>query len=641
MAKKFAGFTPAQLDRIFPELQGLRPQDKQTVLDSDRSMQDRLREMEMEAQRRISGREFAEGGLADDEYTVPKADPEEGFPTLTGTMERSDAITDTLLADPTSAVTTADVATTEITDSQVIDPTTGQVKTEDTPEATTTTAEAAPDVKAPDATAAAKVDATEVTETVKSTLNSLEAATGKVGEEALVAAAEMDPEQLSALGLTVEQIEEARKVIAPEKRKVEEGEMIDGSTVDMAKVEKTVNFEAATGAPSSDATVQGQLTGLMEQFEGNEPPAWAAGAMRAAAARMASRGLSASSMAGQAIIQAAMESALPIAVQDAQTSAAFERQNLSNKQQAAMFAAEKRAQFLNLEFTQDFQAKVQNAARISEIANMNFSAEQQIALENSRMAQSVDLANLNAANAKIMADAAAMSQVELTNLNNRQQAQVQNAKTFLQMDMANLSNEQQAAMFKMQSITQALLSDQAAQNAAAQFNAASENQTNQFFANLENQVSMFNNEQKNAIARFNAGEENALSRFNAEMRNQRDMFNAQNSLVIEQANTAWAQKVATAETAAINERNMEAARTANGLSQLAMQSVLQEARDIMSFAWNAADNEATRATEILKQQMLIDQSTEAAREERSASMFSMLGGLFADIFKKKVLGPAA
>jgi hypothetical protein len=54
-------------------------------------------------------------------------------------------------------------------------------------------------------------------------------------------------------------------------------------------------------------------------LKGGKTPAWAAGAMRAATAQMAARGLGASSMAGQAIVQAAMESALPIAMADAQT----------------------------------------------------------------------------------------------------------------------------------------------------------------------------------------------------------------------------------------------------------------------------------------------------------------------------------
>jgi hypothetical protein len=273
----------------------------------------------------------------------------------------------------------------------------------------------------------------------------------------------MTPDQLAALGLTVEQIDQARTVIAPAPRVVQAGEMISGSTVDMAAVDKAVNFEAATGAPSSAGTVQGQLTSLMQDFEGDaKTPAWAAGAMRAATAALASRGLGASSMAGQAIIQATMESALPIAMQDAQTNAGFEIQNLSNRQATAMFGAQQRAQFLGMDFDQKFQTRVANASRIADIANMNFSADQQIALENARMAQTVDLTNLSAKNAKIMADAATLSQMDMTNLNNRQQAAVTNAQSFLQMDMQNLNNEQQTSVFKAQSMVNTLLSDTAA-----------------------------------------------------------------------------------------------------------------------------------------------------------------------------------
>ena len=93
----------------------------------------------------------------------------------------------------------------------------------------------------------------------------------------------------------------------------------------------------------------------MTQFQGTNPPAWAAGAIRTANAQMAARGLSASSLAGQAIVQAAMESALPIAQADAQTIAQFEAQNLSNRQQAAMLAAQQRAKFLGQEFDQAFR----------------------------------------------------------------------------------------------------------------------------------------------------------------------------------------------------------------------------------------------------------------------------------------------
>jgi len=475
-----------------------------------------------------------------------------------------------------------------------------------------TKAQAQKDVADVTPATAAKFDPLEASAGVEDIMKRLEAATGKPREEALVDAQSMDPQTLSQLGLSVAQIQQAQQVQQVPDRKVEAGEMISGSAVDMGRVKAETNFAAATGSPSTDATVQGQLTGLMEDFEGKAPPAWAAGAMRAAAAQMAARGLSGSSMAGQAIIQAAMESALPIAQADAATFQRFELQNLSNKQQAAVFAAEQRAKFLGLEFTQDFQARVSNAAKISDIANMNFTADQQVALENARMAQSVDLANLSAQNAKIMADAAAMSQMDMANLNNRQQAAVQNAKSFLQMDMQNLSNEQQTAMFKSQQLTNTLLSDTAAENAAAQFNASSENQTNQFFADLNTRIQTFNTDQQNQMQRFNAGETNALAQFNATQANMREQFNATNALVIAQANAAWAQKITTTENAAQNEANRQFAQAANQMTALGYNAIIQQYRDRISYAWQTANNDADRATSIATSKIGADATKYAA-----------------------------
>jgi hypothetical protein len=509
-------------------------------------------------------------------------------------LSRGDAKTAEALLDSGAMVKTADVETVTAAEKAAgtIATDAGDAGTATT--ATGTTATAADAVTGPADMTAATFDATDVSDDVKSTLDKISAATGKPSDEALAEAATMKPGDLAALGLTVEQIAEARKVVAPAPRKVEAGEMIEGSTVDMERVKKETNFEAATGAPSTDATVQGQLTGLMMQFEGSEPPAWAAGAMRAAAAQMAARGLSASSMAGQAAIQAAMESAMPIAVQDAQTSATFELENLSNKQQAAMFAAEKRAEFLNLEFTQEFQTRVSNAAKISDIANMNFTADVQIALENAQMAQTVDITNLNAKNAKIMADAAAMSQLDIANLNNRQQAAVQAANAFLNMDMKNLDNEQQTSVMKAQEMVNAMLSDQAAENAAKQFNATSENQTNQFFETLSAQISRFNAEQSNAMSRFNTGETNALSQFNTAQKNAREQFNAQNHLVIAQANAQWFQNITTTDNAAQNQANRDSVLAANNLTMTAYNNIVQRERDLLAWAWQSAENQADR-----------------------------------------------
>ena len=414
----------------------------------------------------------------------------------------------------------------------------------------------------------------------------------------------------------------------PLQREIQAGELISGSSVDAAKVEQlNASLQAAEATPSEQATVQGQMANLMSQFEGGKTPAWAAGAMRNATAMLSARGLGASSIAGQAVIQAAMEAALPIAQVDAQTRAQFESQNLTNRQQTAMFAAQQRAQFLQIEFDQDFQARVQNSARIGDIANMNFTAEQNIALENSRAVNTVNLQNLTNRQAKVMAEAAALANLEITNLNNRQQAAVQNAQAFLQMDMTNVSNAQQTELFKAQQNIQALFTDQAAENAARQFNAASKNQTDQFFANLSTQTSQFNASQQNAMDQFNLNSVNAMRQFNSEIQQQRDLFNAQNGLVIAQSNAQWRQNIATLNTAAQNQSNAEFAKTLNAMTTLNLDQVWQRERDVMAYTFTAFESDKDRALELMladKREDLAKMAEKSAETAAAAEFFLKL-----------------
>ena len=538
----------------------------------------------------FQAKEYDLPGAAEYEYKSPTLEGTEGEFTTEGIRYKS-------FADPGSIVRQADASKIKQTEAQKIADEEGA--------AAAIAEQAAAEVAAvptdiddqvvPDITEAT-VTATEAD--VKTTVNTLVAATGKPSTEALAEAANMSPQELAQLGLTAAQIEEAIQVQAPDKRVEMTGEMIEGPTVDMERVKEAVNFEAATGAPSTDATVQGQLTKLMADFEDGEPPSWAAGAMRTAAATMSARGLGSSSLAAQAIVQAAMESALPIAMQDAQTVAGFEAQNLSNRQQTAMFAAEQRAKFLGMEFDQAFQTRVQNAAKIADIANMNFTAEQQVALENARITSTTDIANLNASNAKVLADAAAMSQIDVTNLSNNMKANVQKAEAFLQTDMSNLSNEQQAAIFKTQALVNSILSDAGAENAKSQFNAASQNQLDQFIANISNDIDKFNSEQQNAIAMFNAGEENAIEQFNTAQQNARDQFNAQNSLIIAQSNAAWQQAIATADTAADNQAIREGVMAKNNLTMQAYANMIQAERDILDYAWRSTESLLQRESAI-------------------------------------------
>jgi hypothetical protein len=434
---------------------------------------------------------------------------------------------------------------------------------------------------------------------------------------------------------------QAQLINNPVQRQIQSGELITGTGVDAtaaAAATAQTQAAAAQGNPSQQAMVQDQLASLMTQFQGTNPPAWAAGAIRTANAQMAARGLGSSSLAGQAIVQAAMESALPIAQADAQTIASFDAQNLSNRQQAAMLAAEQRAKFLGQEFDQAFQVRVQNAARISDIANQNFTADQQVQLENSRIANTMNLQNLSNSQALVMSEAAALAQLDVSNLNNRQQSAVQNAQSFLQTDMANLSNRQQTDLFKAQQRVQSLFTDQAATNAAAQFNSTSQNQTDQFFANLSSQVSQFNATQANAQSQFNAGQTNTVDRFNAELNNQRDQFNAQNQMVIAQANAQWRRQIATADTAAVNRANELNANAILDISNQAYSNLWNYYGDTMEWAWTSAENQVDRNNALAIAELDAKTRTQISAEQSSSDAGEALGSLIGSLGSAYLFG---
>ena len=378
----------------------------------------------------------------------------------------------------------------------------------------------------------------------------------------------------------------------PVQRQIQSGEIITGAANAETASAYTEQIQAATATPTDQATVAGQLANLTANFDATNPPSWAAGALRGVQAQMAARGLGASSIAGQAMVQAALESALPIAQADAQTVASFEAQNL-----------------------------------IGDIANMNFTADQNIAMENSRAVNTMNLNNVSNRQAMVAAEAAALANLDMSNLNNRQQAAVQNAQSFLQLDMANLSNQQQTDLFKAQQRTQALFTDQAAENAARQFNATSQNQVDQFFANLATQTAQFNATQANAQSQFNAGQVNTVERFNAEMNNQRDQYNATNQLAIAQNNAVWRREIATADTAAVNRANELNANAILDISKEAYDNLWSYYADTMEWAWTSADNQLERINKMAIAQLDADTMLKTNQMSSSSSAGTAIGGL--------------
>ena len=253
--------------------------------------------------------------------------------------------------------------------------------------------------------------------------------------------------------------------------------------------ELTDKVNAQKGIVSKDATVQGQLENLMTQFEGGEIPAFAAGAIRAAEQKLASRGMGASSMAGAAIVQAAMEASTPIAAADAQTYARMNELNLNNRQQAEVL--------------------------------------------NSQMSLQLDIANLNNE-----------QQARVTNVANRVQSLFTDQAAVNSSRQFNASNEQQNDQFFANLFNDTAKFNTSQTNGLRQFNAGQENAVEQFNSQLADNREQFNQknsiiiDQASAVYRRNINTSNtALANAEAEY-NTRNLFNisqnAQNRLLTEQ-----------------------------------------------------------------------------------------------------------
>lgn len=332
--------------------------------------------------------------------------------------------------------------------------------------------------------------------------------------------------------------------------------------------------EAVTADPSLNATVQGQLSQLMNQFQDGNVPAWAAGAVRNANAIMANRGLGSSSMAAGAQVQAAMESALQIAIADAATYSTFEQKNLDNRQQAAM----------------------QNAQAFLQMDLQNLQGEQQFQL--SKMA---------AITQSLFSDQAAQNAASQFNAS----SQMQTDQFF-----ANLSSQ-----VKQFNASQ--------QNAMEQFNVSQDNAMAQFNAQAANAMEQLNVTAANSAAQFNTEQANAIAQFNRQVNEQREQFNANNRLIVDQSNAEWRRQVATANNATINENNRIAAAAATEMTAAAYNNLMQRDRDTYAFLYQSSENALQRAADMV---MAKWQAGQASSNAKSQALGSLAGSLINGIF---------
>ena len=292
---------------------------------------------------------------------------------------------------------------------------------------------------------------------------------------------------------------------------------VAGQTPTMTAATGTVTqpMTAAQGTITSDATVKGQLQTLQNEVStaiasGNPLPVWARGAAKATEAAMANRGLSASSMAAEALAEGIMNSAIPIAKADADSYKQMIFQNLSNNQQAA----------------------ITNAQAYLKMDLANLSNQQQANLQNINTRQSFLLSDQAAANASYQFNAQSQNQVNQFYDKLSTQVADQNAA---RLDAMNKFAE--AEKNKVASLN--------AQNTIAvnEANAKREATINQYNATLANQREQFNVTNQKEIDQSNVVWRRAINTANTAAVNAANQTNAQNLLNISNwaLSSAWQQ----------------------------------------------------------------------------------------------------
>ena len=384
----------------------------------------------------------------------------------------------------------------------------------------------------------------------------------------------------------------------------------DPETLEVKLTEFTEDQRGIVEGLPEEALVSNQLDSLLSGIEEGNIPPWAAPAVASVEQMLAQRGMSASTVGRDSLLNAIITSALPLAQANAQAI----QQSVTQQKSIEATVALKDAEFAQ-------QTALFNAQNVFNMDMAQFSADQQRAVNNSKFLQTASLQNATMEQQAVVQDALLMSQRNLAEADQNTKLGIENARAFLQMDLANLSNEQQASLLKSQLTQQRMLSNQAAENAALQFNATSQNQTNQFMASLSASVSQFNAQQNNAMAQFNVQQKNAAEarrvaneyearKLEAQLQNQvnifneqqefnKEQFNVRNATAIAQSNVQWRRQANTADTAAINAANQQNAQNAYNLSLAAQNFLWQELRDEADFAFKRWDNDEQRKTSLL------------------------------------------
>lgn len=269
--------------------------------------------------------------------------------------------------------------------------------------------------------------------------------------------------------LTGTQTEAPTDILASTINAVKQAKAAEG-TAAQAELSAAELMESVQGQLPPEALVSEQLQALLKTEAGQDVPAFALPALKAAEDLLAARGMGKSSVAKEAIMSAIVQSAIPIAQQNAQT---VTQQHMANLQMAQ-------------------QKAVNDAAYKQQLKFQNLTNAQQTALQNTQNIQQAMLTNVASENAAKQFNASSENQTKQFMVNLKATIDNQNAvRVDTAAQFANNLKYQQEALNAGNTLE------------AEKFNAQMESAIDQFNSNITFQKDQFNTQQALAIEQSN------------------------------------------------------------------------------------------------------------------------------------------
>ena len=249
------------------------------------------------------------------------------------------------------------------------------------------------------------------------------------------------------------------------------------TTVDPAQLAQTT--QAVTASLPAGALVSNQLQSLLTPDANGNLPSWVQPAITAANQLLAGRGISNSTMAGQAITSAILTSAIPVAQANATAVYNGWAQNLSNEQAAAMQNGQNEA-----------NAILSNQGAENAASNFNATSENQTNQYLASMAAQINQFNATQTNA-----------INQFNSSQTQTAATATAQLDSQLNQFNANMANQREQFNSQNSLIVQQSNAEYLRAVNTANTASANQANQ--ENAQNALGISNAAMANLQTQFN------------------------------------------------------------------------------------------------------------------------------------------